>query len=389
VRVLIDYRPALRERSGVGEYTHQLVRALARQSARNGDRKLELSVFSSSWKDRLEVTPELASASLIDRRVPVRVLNFAWHRLGWPSAELLTGGAFDVTHSLHPLILPARNAAHVTTIHDLNFLRHPERTRAEVRRDYPRLAYAHARRADRILVPSEFTAGQVQQEFGVDRTKIVVGPVGAPDWQPRASRPQAGYILFLGTLEPRKNVGGLLNAYELLIRSPRAFGLPDPIAGGDTAPVPELVLAGGGTEASRVWLDRIDRDPLRKNVRHVGYVDPSRRREVYEGARVLVLPSFEEGFGIPVLEAMTLGVPVVASNRGALPEVLGDAGLLVDPESPADLARAIARMITEPAFAAACGERGTARAALFRWDITAARVYEAYRQAVEHHARRH
>ena len=161
MRVLIDYRPALREPTGAGQYTHQLVRALLAMSAADPARPLEITLFSSSWKDRLVLSPDLAGASGVDLRIPVRLLNLAWHRLGWPTAEILTGRTVDVMHSSHPLLLPGRSAAQVITIHDLDFLTHPERTRAEVRRDYPVLARNHAQRADRILVPSAFTAGDV------------------------------------------------------------------------------------------------------------------------------------------------------------------------------------------------------------------------------------
>jgi glycosyltransferase involved in cell wall biosynthesis len=370
VRVLIDYRPALRERSGVGEYGHQLSRALIAAHAHDAAAQpLELTLFSSSWKDRLAIPPELAGAAAVDRRVPVRVLNFAWHRLGWPAAEALAGARFDVTHSLHPLLLPARDAAQVVTIHDLNFLTHPDRTRAEIRRDYVSLARSHALRADRVIAVSQFTAGEVERRLGVAPDRITVCSPGAPDWTPRAATPANGYVLFFGTLEPRKNVGGLLDAYEKLI--------------GRAVRVPELVLAGKATEESRPWLERIARTPLAGHVRHIGYVDPANRRTLYEGARFLVQPSFEEGFGIPVLEAMTLGVPVVAANRGALPEVLGDAGPLVDPENVDALASAIERMIDDEAFAAAAAAKGVERARLFNWDRTARRVYEAYQQAIE------
>lgn len=370
MRVLIDYRPALRERSGAGEYTHQLVKALTRQKA------LELTLFSSSWRDRLVPSSELPGVRIVDRRAPVSLLNFAWHRLGWPAAEWIAGGSYDVTHSSHPLILPARRAAHVITIHDLNFLRHPERTRGEVRRDYPALVRTHAHRADRIIVPSEFTAGEVEQQLGVDRSKIVVGPVGAPQWTPRTHPARDGYILFVGTLEPRKNVNGLLDAYEQLIAA-ASDGYPD------------LVLAGKVTDEALDWLKRIERPPLKGHVRQIGYVDPSRTRALYEGARLLVLPSFEEGFGIPVLEAMTAGVPVVASSRGSLPEVLGSAGVLVDPDRPEQIASGIARVVGDPSYAESCAARGLARSRLFQWSVTANRVFEAYRDAVEAHARRH
>jgi len=368
VRVLIDYRPALRERSGAGEYTHQLAKALMARPT------IDLTLFSSSWKDRFKPSTELAGAHIVDRRVPVSLLNFAWHRVGWPPAESLAGGSFDVTHSSHPLILPAKHAAYVITIHDLNFLAHPERTRAEVRRDYPALARDHAHRADRIIVPSAFTAGEVEQQLGVERAKIAVCPVGAPPWTPRARLPREGYILFVGTLEPRKNVAGLLDAYERLIAA--------------KTDAPDLVLAGKVTDEALEWLKRIERAPLKGHVRQIGYVDPSRTRALYEDARLLVLPSFEEGFGIPALEAMTVGVPVVASRRGSLPEVLGDAGTLIEPDRPGDIADAMAHVLADAAFAEACAARGRARASAFRWETTAGHVQDAYRDAMEAHARR-
>jgi len=396
VRALIDYRPALRERSGVGEYTHELARALLAAYPPGGaNAALELVLFSSSWKDRFVPAADLAGAAAIDRRIPVSVLNVAWHRLGWPAVEALAGGTFDVAHSSHPLLMPARAAAQVVTIHDLNFLSHPERTRAEVRRDYPSLVGDHARRADAILVSSAFAAGDVERRLGIPGERIAICPPGAPDWTPRAQAPKDGYVLFFGTLEPRKNVGGLLDAYERLLdgaRGPdgaRAFSA-SALNGARAfqASVPELVLAGRATDAAAPWLERIARAPLAGHVRHIGYVDPAARRALYEGARLLVQPSFEEGFGIPVLEAMSLGLPVVAANRGSLPEVLGDAGPLVDPEQPAEIANGIARMLTDTAYASACAARGLERARGFRWERTAHRVFETYQQAIERRARR-
>jgi len=368
VRVLIDYRPALRNRTGVGEYTHQLVKALLGSHPPSSADGVELTAFSSSWKDRLD-TREIRAAQTIDRRVPVSVLNFAWHRLEWPPIEMMTGRDYDVTHSLHPLLLPSRCAAQVVTIHDLHFLAHPERTRAEIRRDYPALVREHAHRAARIVVPSRFTAGEVERQLGVPAERIAVCPPGAPAWTPRAIPPPDGYILFFSTIEPRKNVGGLLDAYERLIASGRQ--------------APELVLAGRASDEAGPWLERLTHPPLAGRVRHIGYVDPSNRLELYSGARLLVMPSFDEGFGIPVLEAMTLGVPVVASNRGALPEVLGDAGPLVDPDEPAEMAGAIARLLEDNSYASACAAKGVLRAQQFNWTRTARLVHDAYRQAID------
>jgi glycosyltransferase involved in cell wall biosynthesis len=366
VRALIDYRPALRERSGIGEYTHELVRGLSALD-------LDLFVFSSSWKDRLEIRePGLERVQRIDRRWPVRFLNFAWHRLGRPPIEVLAGGMFDVVHSMTPLVIPSRTAAQVITIADLSFLTHPEWTRAEVRRDYPDLVHAHARRADGILVMSEHVGAEVQRVLRVDAKKIAVIPAGAPAWTARAAPPAKGYVLFVGTLEPRKNVGVLLDAFEKIV------------AGRAGRAGPELVMAGKATDAARPWLERIARPPLAGHVRHLGYVEAADRRALYEGASVLVMPSLDEGFGLPVLEAMTLGVPVVASRRGSLPEVLGDAGQLVDAGDVTGLAGAIERVLHDSAFAATCAARGVERARQFRWEHAAQQTRELYRRAIEH-----
>jgi glycosyltransferase involved in cell wall biosynthesis len=375
VRVAIDYRPALRERSGVGEYTHQLVKAmLAAFPPQRSATQLQLSIFSSSWKDRLAPSAEVAGARAIDRRIPVRLLNFAWHRWEWPPVEWLAGDRFDVTHSSHPLLMPSTLAAQVVTIHDLNFLSHPERTTAEIRRDYPALAREHANRADRVIVSSGFARGEVERRLGVPAERIAVCPAGAPGWAPRRQAPKPGYVLFFGTLEPRKNIGGLLDAYEQLIARGGA--------------IPELLLAGRATDGARPWLERIARPPLQGRVRHVGYVDSEERQGLYEGARLLIQPSFEEGFGLPVLEAMSLGVPVVAANRGSLPELVGDAGPLVDPERPDEIAAAIERLLADDGYAAACGAKGVARAHDFSWDRTAHLVVEVYRQAIDARAQR-
>ena len=367
MRVLIDYRSALRSRSGVGEYVHRLVHALADMKRRDSP-PLEVTLFSSSWKDRLNANGDLPHVQVVDRRIPVALLNFAWHRLEWPAAESLAHRHFDVTHSMHPLMMPTRAAAQVITIHDLNFLSHPERTRAEIRRDYPPLARSHAQRADAIIVPSKFTASEVERQLEVASDRIAVCSPGAPDWAPRAAATAGGYVLFFGTLEPRKNVGVLLDAYERLLAR---------------RSMPELLLAGQATGESRPWLERIARAPLAGTVRHIGYVQPGERRQLYEGARILVQPSFEEGFGIPVLEAMTIGVPVIAANRGALPEVLGDAGLLFEPEDPDALAAALERILSAEPLAAANAAKGVARARHFRWSETANKIAQVYRLAIE------
>jgi glycosyltransferase involved in cell wall biosynthesis len=365
VRIVIDYRPALRARTGVGEYIHQSIKALA------GSGEDEITLFSSSWKDRPapDLTSELPNVRIVDQRIPVRALNVAWHRLGWPPVEAVAGGIYDVAHSPHPLLLPSRSAAQLVTIHDLHFLSHPERTTQEIRRDYPSLAAAHARRADGIIVSSRFAAAQVRRAFNVEEQKISVCAAGAPEWAHIAPGGDPdGYILFMGTLEARKNVGGLLQAYgQLLSRNPSA---------------PQLVIAGGTAPDAAAWLEQLAQPPLAGHVEYLGYVATDRREALFRGARLFVLPSFEEGFGLPALEAMAAGVPVVASNRGALPEVIDAAGLLVDPEDSAALAGALEQVVSDRTLRSNLSLRGRERAARFSWNQTAADIRQAYQNAL-------
>ena len=370
MHILVDYRPALRERTGVGEYIHRLIQAYSIQHPG------AVTVFTSSWKDR----PSAAlgaqlGAQVVDRRIPVSLLNLLWHRAGWPPVEAIAGAA-DVAHAPHPLLIPSRRAAQVVTIHDLFFLSNPDDVRAEIRRDYAALAASHACRADAVITSTEHGRGIVNAELGVPLERIYVCSPGAPRWS--ATKPAesatGGYLLFMGTLEPRKNVGALLDAYELLLTRRR--------------PVPELLLAGRATAEADVWIRRLQRAPLAGKVRHLGYVADERRETLYAGARAVVIPSRDEGFGFPALEAMSAGTPVIAARRGALPEVVGDAGWLVDPEDIETLADAIDTAVTDDDAAARARKAGLARAATFTWDNAAATLHRAYLDATARRAAR-
>jgi len=367
VRVLVDYRPALKERTGVGEYVHELVRALLQ--ARGAD---ELALFTSSWKDRPspDLRLDLPGARIVDRRVPGRLLTLGWNRMAWPPIEWLAG-RYDVVHAATPVSIPSRSAAVVLTIHDLHFLRHPERMAAEMRRDFPNLVRQHARRAPAIVVSSAYTAGDVQRTLEVPADRIHLCPPGAPMWaasvRDRRRNEPLEHILFLGTLDPRKNVGVLLAAYRALRTH---------VSG-----VPPLVLAGGVPPSAAHWQDEAVRPELAGHVHLTGYVSEARRRDLYARAHMLVLPSLDEGFGLPVLEAMACGVPVVVSSGGSLPEVAGNAATPVDPADIDGFTSAMAALL-EPEFARNASARGVARAAAFRWDSCAERVRHAYAAAV-------
>ena len=357
LRILLDYRPALRRRTGVGEYAHQMAAALTRQAGSLD----QVLLFSSSWKDRLS-PGVLPGAEVIDARVPVSVLNFAWHRLQQPPVESWSG-PIDVAWSLHPLLMPASHAAQVVTVHDLFFLDHPETTAREIRRDYASLAAQQASRADAVIAVSEYTRRQVVDRLGVPEERIAICPSGASGANRRSHPESPGPVLHIGTVEPRKNVGALLAAYDELSQ---------------TRDLPPLVFAGKieGTAPA-----------TSRNVQLRGYVDDEVKEQLYREASMLVIPSLDEGFSIPALEAMERGVPVVAASRGALPEVLGDAGVLVDSSTPdafaPALARAIARVLDDEPLRRTLADKGVERARAFSWDRSAARAREAFTAAIE------
>jgi glycosyltransferase involved in cell wall biosynthesis len=358
VRILIDYRPALRERTGVGEYVHGMATALAGVLPA-GD---SLVLFSSSWKDRLSPDAVPGTGS-IDARIPVRLLNLAWHRWERPPVEWLAGPV-DVVHSMHPLMLPSRGGVRVVTVHDLYFLDRPEGTTAEIQRDYPKLAQSHAIRADLVVVPSKYTGRLVETRFGVDQERLVVCSPGAPSWPRREEPRPGGPILFVGTIEPRKNVPQLIEAYDEL-----AIRLPD---------VPPLVVAGRVPPGVTPPFGTL---PAAGRLQFTGYVTDAERLRLYREASMLVVPSLDEGFGLPALEAMTLGVPVVAARRGALPEVVGEAGILVDPDDRKALSAAMERVLTDAATRCRLADAGVRRSAAFTWTSSATRLYEGYSAA--------
>jgi glycosyltransferase involved in cell wall biosynthesis len=375
VRILLDYRPALRERTGVGEFVHQLARALARTGPD------QVSILSASWKDRpaRDLPAELGDVRIVDWTLPVRGLTWTWNRLGWPPVEWLAGPS-DVVHSQTPLVIPATHAARVVTIHDLDFLLHPERADAEMRRDFPALVRQHVHRADHVVVSSHYALGEVTSRLALSHDKVTVCSPGAPAWAAEIARARRGtlgtsgtLILFVGTLEPRKNIGGLLDAYvRLRERRPDA---------------PPLVLAGRARNAAERELERLKAPPLVGHVTALGYVSDDEKRRLYREACMLVLPSLEEGFGLPVLEAMAAGVPVVVSDRGSLPEVAGDAASPVDPADTDALTLEMERLL-EPSEAEAAAMRGLDRAALYSWDRCATSARAAYRTALEQRRRR-
>lgn len=372
MRILLDYRPALRQRTGIGEYAHELARAVVASATSVPDTRTDLVLFSSSWKDRLD-PHVIPGAHVVDRVIPNQALNLAWHRLGWPPVELLARGHFDVVHSCHPLLIPTRRAAQVVTIADLDFLDHPERTVREIRRDYPTLAAAHARRADHVVTISETTARETHERLGVPLDRITVCTPGAPEWVRRVDEPARGCVLFLGTLDARKNLDVLLEAYERVLAR--------------VGQAPPLVLAGKHTDDTRTILARASQGALAGHVEMPGYVDDATRQALYRRALVFVMPSHTEGFGMPVLEAMTVGVPVVVAERGALLEVApAGVGRHFDPGSADQLAEILVQLLSDRTARDQMRDAGWRQAERFSWRASAQQLKAAWQRAIAHKA---
>lgn len=374
VRVLVDYRPALRARTGIGEYVHELARALAWSHGAG----VQVTAFAASWADRIgaDARADLPGVHLVERPIPVGALRWSWHRLSWPPVEWLAG-VHDVAHSPTPLLLPARRAAQLVTVFDLHFLHAPDEARDVAQQHFAARVRDHVTRADHVIAGSAYAASLLTRELGVGADRISTTPLGAPRWAGevlrRRSDSAGDILLFLGTLEPRKNVGLLLDGYERLLRR-----RPD---------APPLVLAGGLARGGETWVERAGRPPLAGHVRIAGYVSEAERRALYAGARALLLPSREEGFGLTALEAMACGVPVVASPAGPLPDLVGDAGTIAPLDAPDAWADAIEACLDDTRVRA-WGINGVARALAFTWSATATATIGAYRAALAARAER-
>ena len=302
--------------------------------------------------------------------LPRLALYEAWHRLRWPAVQRATGPV-DVIH-VTGMAMPPRTAPMVVTVHDLAFLDDPSQFTARGVRFFDRAIELARRDADLIVCPSEATAAACRRNgFPDRRIRVVpwgidVRPAPAVDIERvrETHRLPETFVLWLGTIEPRKNLPRLLDAFTRLDR--------DDV---------ELVIAGGeGWNDELAAIER--RSPA--GVRRIGFVPPADLAALYASAAVFCFPSRQEGFGLPVLEAMAQGTPVVTSAGTATAEVVGDAGLTVDPDDPSAIAGALASLLDDPVRARRLGAEGKRRAEThFTWNRTASGLVDAYREAIE------
>jgi glycosyltransferase involved in cell wall biosynthesis len=367
MRIGIDARITYYARGGIRNYTRSLLAGLA---ALDGDTDY---VVLHSRKDQVPPRPGPNFRSLA-----CWTPCHHWLERWALSLELMPAG-LDLLHS--PDFIPPSwgHRRSVITVHDLTFLHYPQFLTRESQRYYNgQIAWA-VRRADHILSDSDATKSDLVSLLSVPADKITVAHLAAdpafrplPEWEVRDRLTRyglaQGYVLFVGTLEPRKNLPGLLQAYRLLLDM-----------GVTAAP---LVLVG-----SRGWLYRdiflqAERLHLGEQVHFLHDVGDQDLPFLYNGAATLAIPSYHEGFGLPALEAMACGTPVVAAERASLPEVVGAAGLLIDPDDPRAIADAMSRTLTDHTLRGHMRTLGLAQAARFTWEQTARTTLGVYRRVL-------
>ncbi len=362
---------------GIGTYVSELLRAIPAS-----DETVELTPFHSKWRRRYPSEAPLTT----DGRYPgvelpwsIRTTYPAWDWLGRPRLPSSLADQ-DVVHATnHAAVPPVRRGQRlVVTVHDLAFERYPDLFPRRWLSLYRRGLRAAIERADAIIAPSSSVRGDLIGREGVDGDRVYVTPLAphaasGTSEMTHSDRDELAdhgitppYILAVGTIEPRKNLVRLVQAYRRLATQGLAQSLV--LIGDD----------GWGADELRAELGK----DAPGHVLRAGRLSANTLVTAYADADAMAYVSLYEGFGLPVLEAMSAGAPVITSNTSSLPEVAGDAALLVDPEDVGEIAGALARVLTEPALAADLRRRGKERAARYTWEATARATLDVYRHAM-------
>ena len=371
--ICVDVQPAVAQRTGIGRYTRRLVEHLAPLVDGTPDR---LRLFYFDFRGHADA-PRCPGAQ---RRAvawcPGRGAQWAWKTLGWPPADLFAGPA-DLYHFTNFVIPPLRRGRAVVTIHDASFIRFPEFAEARNLAYLRRRIHDTVRRAAAILTLSRHAAGEIEALLPEARGRVFPVPLAVDSAFARPPEPALSatltrlgvrrpYLLTVGTIEPRKNHALLLDAFEQV----RRFD-------GD------LVIAGMPGWRCDPIFERMRTSPAAARIRYLRFVADADLPALYAGAELLVFPSHYEGFGLPPLEAMACGTPVLSSCGGALAETLEGGARLLDGAPAGRWAEEIDALTADSGARAALVEAGCLHAGRFSWAATARGTLDVYRRVAQ------
>ena len=376
MRIAIDYSAAVNQRAGVGRLVRNQVLALA-----DVDRANDYTLVYARPNDG--AVPEFPKARNFTRKqvgLQERWLAVLWHRAKVPLPADWLSGPIDLYHSPDFVLPPLRKARGILTVHDLAFLMRPECADAHLRAYLEEVVPRSVQRADYIIADSENTRNDLVVLLNVPPNSISVVPGGVEErFAPvtdasllQEARQQLGvgdarFVLAVGVLEPRKNLNRLMDAFAILKSRHHAPDL-------------KLVLAGGQGWLVDGILSHHAGSRVREDILLPGFVPDHLLPAIYSAASVFAFPSLYEGFGLPILEAMACGTPVVASRASCLPEVAEGASVLVDPDEADEMADALAQTLNDDTLRSDLAARGRARAAEYTWRRAAEQLLGVYQK---------
>jgi glycosyltransferase involved in cell wall biosynthesis len=378
LNVFLDAQPLLGPRSGIARYVECLGKYL---SYDNGiGVHMAFNRIAKSIRENHVVSLERDfQLNLINNVYPYKVIrrlckpNLLYHM----PYDIVTKHKADIFHGTNFTYTPTMKGKSIITIHDLAYMRYPESTSERILRHHSKWVPYSAKQCDRIIADSQQTKQDIIELLGIAHDKIDVVYLAADDHfrhvpnyvstLQKYKLPEK-YILFVGTVEPRKNLIGLLKSYFILKKE---YGCPE-----------KLVIVGAKGWKFTPIFDWVKEHHLEEQVLFTGFIDDEDLPAIYSGASVFVMPSIYEGFGIPLLEAMQCGTPVIGSNVTSIPEIIGEAGLLIAPDDHSSWAKAINNLLTDPSIRERYSQLALARSAEFTWRKTAQETKKVYEKAL-------
>ncbi len=375
MRIALDYTAGIRQGAGVGQYVRSLVGALLEQDDKN-----HYTLLTSGRPTEEHPFPKGENVSGRSVLIPDRYLNILWYRMRFPLHANYFTGPTDIYHGLDFALPPLSSRIRkVVTVYDLAFLEHPETAVPSLAAYLNKVVPEAVERADIVAAISHATKQALITHYRAPAEKITVIPCGVGSQFQRITDPLAledvrrkfelaqPFILSVGTLEPRKNHLGLIKAFHEMVQ-------------GNQQNQVTLAIAGGKgwmyEETQRVVTEL----KLENRVRFLGRVSEHELIALYSMAEIFAFPSFFEGFGIPPLEAMACGAPVITSNTSSLPEAVGDAALLVDPQDISAIAEALTHLMESEALREELRQKGYRQIRRYTWPQAAAKMLHVYQQ---------